>query len=408
MSEIALIIIVALAFPVMTIAALVAALGARNRIRDLQDRVARLEAGQAATRAIAAATAVHAPPPPVVEEAPAPGTEEEPAAAEPPVEPAEAASSRHRRSQPPEPAPPTAIPATAAGTVTGGTLRHPMGGVDRRAGAGARRRLPGALHGRARPARARRAHLPRRLFAAALIAAGEWTRRNEIAAGIAAIPGAAHPQHPHRGRHGRGLCHGLCGLRALRFSVAGRRLHPARHRGAGDVGRRAAARAGARRPRPCRRLSRAGTGGDERTELLGAVPLSHRRQRGRLRAGAHAAVALACHHRRGARRAVGSARHHKLRRRGARRASLLCRRRICDRRRAHRLRTVVRPRRRARRDRRGLVRRARRLSDRGSDHGDAQPPRHRRPHRLHAAHGGQHRRRLAHRRGAAGRCRSAP
>ena len=186
MSEIALLIIVALAFPVMTIAALVVALGARNRIRDLQERVATLEASQAATRAIAAAAAVRAPPPspPIVEETPAPAAEEEPASAEPP---AEAASEPAPPEPTPEPAPPPAMPPAPEQTLEErfgtqwvvwiGGLALALGAVflvrytveQGLLGPGVRIFLAG-------------------LFAAALIAAGEWTRRNEIAAGIAAIP----------------------------------------------------------------------------------------------------------------------------------------------------------------------------------------------------------------------------
>ena len=55
------------------------------------------------------------------------------------------------------------------------------------------------------------------LLAAALVAAGEWTRRQEQITGFAGLPSRAYPEHPDRRRHHRRLCHRLCRLRALRL-----------------------------------------------------------------------------------------------------------------------------------------------------------------------------------------------
>ena len=59
------------------------------------------------------------------------------------------------------------------------------------------------------------------LLAAALVAAGEWTRRAEAARRLRRPADRAHPEHPHRRRHHRRLCDGLCGLCALRLPRSG-------------------------------------------------------------------------------------------------------------------------------------------------------------------------------------------
>ena len=85
-----------------------------------------------------------------------------------------------------------------------------------------------------------------------------------------------HPEHPDRRRHHRRLCHGLCGLRALRLPQSGLRLRAARRGRAGDARRGAAARTGAGRARPRRRLRHAAAGRLRGAELLGALHLSRR------------------------------------------------------------------------------------------------------------------------------------
>ena len=100
-------------------------------------------------------------------------------------------------------------------------------------------------------------------------------------------------------------------MRSTSFLGAGRRLRAARPRRAGDARGRAAARPGARRARPGRRLRDAAAGLDQPAELLGALRLSRGRDRGRLRAGARAAVALARPHRRRVRHPVDAARHRR-------------------------------------------------------------------------------------------------
>ena len=95
------------------------------------------------------------------------------------------------------------------------------------------------------------------LFALALLAAGEWTRRKESISSIAATADRQHPGDPHRRRHGGGLCDRLCGLCAVRLPGARHRVHPARDRGDGHAGRGTAARAGAGRARHRRRLRHA-------------------------------------------------------------------------------------------------------------------------------------------------------
>ena len=98
----------------------------------------------------------------------------------------------------------------------------------------------------------------------------------------------------------------------------------------------------------------------EQAELLGALSLSRRGHRRRLRACPRAAVALARRHRGRGERALGFARASASCR--ARPACLPCRRRLTSDRAPDRLGLPVRARRRAGRDRPRLIRRARRLS----------------------------------------------
>ena len=154
-----------LAIPVISIVALTTALGSRERLQQLQQRVAALEAARSAPPPTAT-PAEPAPPPPVTP------PRAEPAAVQPPPE----------IPVPPPPraaAPPSATLEERFGTqwvVWIGGLALALGGIflvrytieQGLLGPGVRIFL-GAL------------------FAGLLIAAGEWTRRNEVAAGIAAV-----------------------------------------------------------------------------------------------------------------------------------------------------------------------------------------------------------------------------
>ena len=181
-------------------------------------------------------------------EPPAPVTE--PTAEAPAAEPA---SRRQRR-----PAAAAAAPRQPTPRVghAGRTLRHPMGGLGRRPGAGARRHFPGALLDRAGllgPGV--------RIFLGALFA-GAADRRRRM--------GAA-PRNRHRHRRAFQPAHIPSILTAAGTIVAyatvyaayalydflspAAGLRAARPGGAGDAGGGAAARAGARRARPGRRLS---------------------------------------------------------------------------------------------------------------------------------------------------------
>ena len=173
MSFVATGVLLLLAVPVISIAALVMTLGVRDRLRQLQQRVAVLEAGQAA--------------PPI------PASLVEPAPAQTAATPkAEAAAIIDEPIAPPaapEPPVPSAIPAAAAPSSTLeerfgtqwvvwiGGIALALGGIflvrysieQGLLGPGVRIFLAA-------------------IFAGLLIIAGEWARRNELAAGIAAIP----------------------------------------------------------------------------------------------------------------------------------------------------------------------------------------------------------------------------
>ena len=139
------------------------------------------------------------------------------------------------------------------------------------------------------------------LFALALLAAGEWTRRKESISADRRAADRQHPGHPDRGRHRGRVRHRLCRLRALRLPRTRHRLHPARAGRARHARRRAAARTCAGRPRRRRRLRHADPGLLRQARLLGALYLSRHRHRGFVRPRAHPAVALARGH------------HHRLR-----------------------------------------------------------------------------------------------
>src|SRR6185503_11044323 len=170
-------VLLALAFPVLAIVAIVMASNARYELRSLQGRIVTLEAARRAAVAPApSAAAERVMPPPLADAAPAP----------PP--PLEAGPSTPPPLPPIPPPPPPAAPKTTLEERFGtqwvvwiGGLALALGGVflvryaveQDLLGPGVRIFL-GAL------------------FAAGLIAAGEWTRRGEIATGLvtglAAVP----------------------------------------------------------------------------------------------------------------------------------------------------------------------------------------------------------------------------
>jgi uncharacterized membrane protein len=172
MGEIGLIllaILVTLAFPIISIVALVITIDVRERVRQLQSRVEALETGKPA-QPIAVAPAETAPAAPAAASEPSPVIEKIATPAAP---------------EPPSPVPPAATPASATleerfGTqwvVWIGGLALALGGIflvrytveQGLLGPGVRIFLAA-------------------VFAACLITAGEWGRRNEIASGVAAIP----------------------------------------------------------------------------------------------------------------------------------------------------------------------------------------------------------------------------
>ncbi len=241
--EIALAVLLVLAFPIIAIAGLVIAIGARDRVRILEQRFADFQKSSARCRRRGAAIGS------------ARGTDYRHPAAQQPEPTRPAAPARGRDPRGPRSYTETggrrvgaALTATAfryagrAGDGLRGTLRHPMDRLGRRRRAGVRRFLPGPLFDRAGLVRPRHARVPRRPARARL------DRRRRMGApqgdplGHRRRTGRAHPEHPHRRRHRRRLCRHLRRLRALQLHRARHRFHPARHRRAGNAGRRAGAR----------------------------------------------------------------------------------------------------------------------------------------------------------------------
>ena len=336
----------------IAIVAFIFARKAMNQAAALSARLDAIEATAAAARPV--------PPPLPPREELAPG----PAVAPPPSQspwPRSRPNSRRSRAQLPARPPPPAASAAAGSAWFRGAAGHPLGGLDRRPDAGARRLLHGALLDRGRPDRPRRAHLARRPVRAGA-ASG---RRMDAPQGEHLRDRGAtdrqYPRDPHRGRHGGGVRHRLCGLRALWLSRARHRLHPARHGRARHAGGGAAARAGAGRPRRRRRLRDACSRFLREAGFLGALHLSRDRHRGVVRPGAHPAVALACGHHHRVRVAVDVP-LPAMRPRDDRPARLPCHRGLRAREPARRLRLAVRSAGRWRAGRTGLLRLARGLS----------------------------------------------
>ncbi len=142
------------------------------------------------------------------------------------------------------------------------------------------------------------------LFAAGLLAAGEWTRRKES---ISTHRHAADRQHsgdPHGRRYRGCFRHRICQLRAIRLSRTRHGLRRAGSCRARDACRSAAAWTCARGPRRGRRIRHARAGRLRQAGLLGALRLYRHRHRGSVRPRPHPHVALARHHHHRARRAV--------------------------------------------------------------------------------------------------------
>jgi hypothetical protein len=161
--DIALAVLPVLSSPIIAIPGLVIAVGARDRVRALEQRFADFQKRQDAAPAAAAAAA------PLSQVPSAPAATAEPPAPEPPrpVPPPPAASPAEPAA-PPRPAaaasvPPSPPPPSApAEPRLRRAFRHPMDGLGRRCRAGVRGLLPGSLFDRAGLVRPRDAHRPRR------------------------------------------------------------------------------------------------------------------------------------------------------------------------------------------------------------------------------------------------------
>ena len=213
---------------VIAIVALIFARKAMNQVAELRQR---LEAIQAAPAAAAAAV----PPPLTPFEAfeqtlpPAPSAA---APTPPPIVPdaesvAPAAPSETSEQAAGGAAAPPPPLATARSWLRGND-RHPLGGVDRRADAGARRVLHGALFDRGRPARPRRAHDAGRPVRAGPAAGRRMDAPQGKRLRHRSNADRQYPGHSDGRRNGSRVRHGVCGLCAVRLPGAGHRVHPAR------------------------------------------------------------------------------------------------------------------------------------------------------------------------------------
>src|SRR5262245_48882719 len=190
--EIALAVLLVLSFPIIAIAGLVIAIGARDRVRSLEQRFADFQKGHAAPSAAAATAPAPQTPPAAVA---APHVPEPPRPTAAPVESVPPARSATASVPPSPPPPPPAPPAAPAEPVMGFEERLGtqwtvwVGGVALALGGfflvrysieqgwfdpGMRIILGG-------------------LFALALIAAGEWARRKENLSGVGGVPAAHIP-----------------------------------------------------------------------------------------------------------------------------------------------------------------------------------------------------------------------
>ena len=159
--EIALAVLLVLAFPIIAIAGLVIAIGARDRVRTLEQRFADFQRVRPSDSTAAAA-------------APRPQAPVTPAPQPPrPIRAAPGRDPRRARLRQPRAAAAASVPPSAASATPSvragraghglrGTPRHPMDRLGRRRRARVRRFLPGALFDRAGLVRPRHARLPRR------------------------------------------------------------------------------------------------------------------------------------------------------------------------------------------------------------------------------------------------------
>jgi uncharacterized membrane protein len=183
--EIALLVVLALAIPVCAIWGFVLALGLQTKTRLLEERLARVEAQFRAGGPLPAAEVAPEP------EAPPPAAPAAPAAAEIPAELPPEGLGETRPELPPETVPPAppAQPRPGFEEALGTRWAVWVGGVALALGGLFLVRYSieqGLLGPGARIAAGA-------LFALALIAAGEWMRRREIASPFAAIPSAHVP-----------------------------------------------------------------------------------------------------------------------------------------------------------------------------------------------------------------------
>jgi Predicted membrane protein (DUF2339) len=266
----------------ISIVALIMAMGARKRLRRLEDRIAGLATGGQAAQPIT---------PTIV----APSAEARLAAVEQPVRQDAAAEPAPTTEQPVPVAPAAEESASTAlekkfGTqwvVWIGGLALALGGIflvrytieQGLLGPGVRVFL-GAI------------------FSALLIAAGEWARRNEIAAGITAIPTRHIPSILTAAGTVAAYATVYARFRALRFPVTGCRVYFAWSRSTCHLGSGIAARAGSCRTWSCRCLRYAAADCFADSELLGALCLSGHRHRRCTGARAAASLAMAGNHRR--------------------------------------------------------------------------------------------------------------
>ena len=147
------------------------------------------------------------------------------------------------------------------------------------------------------------------LLALVLVAAGEWTRRKENLSGLPGLPTAHIPGILTAAGTTVAYATVYAAYALYGFLPPGARVRSDGHRGAADAHGRAAARPGARRARRHRRVSGAAPGQHRATGLLGALHLHRRRHCGVVRAGALADVALARARRDRAERRLDAARH---------------------------------------------------------------------------------------------------
>ncbi len=379
-----------LAFPIIALVALVKTVSTNDRLRLLDARLAALE-----LRGFGAPVAAPQPPPPPPPPSPEPLAKPIPDSAAVAVEP-----------PPPPPPPPRVPPAQPAvtavpehvesfeekfgtrWTVWIGGVALALGGIFL-----VKYSIEAGLIG------------PRlRLFfgallAAALVAGGEWTRRQEKLSGfvvptahIPSILTAAGTTIAYATVYAAYALYGFLDP-AFAFVLLG--VVALATLGAALLHGPALAALG-----PGRRLCDAAAGVLGRAELLGAIHLSRGGDGRRVRARSHQALAVARRHRSGVRTVLGVPRRARQPRRCTCSASVPCHRGVCTGGGADRVRPAVRAGARAGRDRQDVVGHPRGLSARRPAADARQPSRPGGADRVHRTHRGDARHRLAHRSGS--------